>query len=32
MPASPICSLLVVPTLARLLMPTFEGRDARRSY
>jgi cobalt-zinc-cadmium resistance protein CzcA len=27
---SPICSLLVIPTLARLLMPAIEGTDARR--
>jgi heavy metal efflux system protein len=26
---SPICSLLVIPTLARLLMPTIEATDAR---
>ena len=25
---SPICSLLVIPTLARLLMPTIEPTDA----
>ncbi|HET9247967.1 MAG TPA: CusA/CzcA family heavy metal efflux RND transporter [Xanthobacteraceae bacterium] len=27
---SPICSLLVIPTVARLLMPTIEGTDAGR--
>jgi cobalt-zinc-cadmium resistance protein CzcA len=27
---SPICSLLVIPTVARLLMPTVEGTDLRR--
>jgi heavy metal efflux system protein len=28
---SPICSLLVIPTLSRLLMPTIEGTDAGRA-
>jgi heavy metal efflux system protein len=28
---SPICSLLVIPTVARLLMPTIEETDARRA-
>jgi heavy metal efflux system protein len=27
---SPICSLLVIPTVARLLMPTIEGTDTGR--
>jgi heavy metal efflux system protein len=27
---SPICSLLVIPTLARLLMPAIEATDAGR--
>jgi cobalt-zinc-cadmium resistance protein CzcA len=27
---SPICSLLVIPTVSRLLMPTMEGTHAGR--
>jgi hypothetical protein len=27
---SPICSLLVIPTLARLMMPVIEATDAGR--